>query len=193
MLEPVGFHGEDPPAGSPLMTATAAFRCGSTCVILEPSIDLGAGGAQVRGKQPRAPRITAAAFEELAWQGVPFVGQLGCRIERFAAGEVAIRLPYSDLLLRPGGTICGPALMALADVTLYGVVLSVVGPVPLALTTSLNVHFLSRPAPRDVLAQGQLLKLGRRLAVGVVTMCSDGEELPICHATGTYAIPPPAA
>jgi acyl-coenzyme A thioesterase PaaI-like protein len=68
-----------------------------------------------------------------------------------------------------------------------------IGPVPLAMTTSLNVHFLSRPAPRDVLAEGRLLKLGRRLAVGVVTMCSDGDERPICHVTGTYALPPPAA
>jgi len=144
-------------------------------------------------KQPGEPRITAAAFEELAWQGVPFVGQLGCRVERFAAGDVALRLPYSDLLLRPGGTICGPALMALADVTLYGVVLSMIGPVALAVTTSLNVHFLSRPAPRDVLAEGRLLKLGRRLAVGEVTMRTDGEERPICHVTGTYALPPEVA
>jgi uncharacterized protein (TIGR00369 family) len=140
--------------------------------------------------QSGASRITAAEFEEIAWRGVPFVGQLGCRIERFAAGDVAIRLPYSDLLLRPGGTICGPALVALADVTLYGVVLSMIGRVELAVTTNLNVHFLSRPAPADVLAEGCLLKLGRRLAVGEVTMRSVREPRPICHATGTYAIPP---
>ena len=138
---------------------------------------------------PPEPRITAAEFEEVAWQGVPFVGQLGCRVERFAAGDVVLRLPYSALLLRPGGTICGPALMALADVTLYGVVLSMIGRVELTVTTNLNVHFLSRPAQRDVLAEGRLLKLGRRLAVGEVTMRSDGDPQPICHVTGTYAIP----
>jgi uncharacterized protein (TIGR00369 family) len=121
---------------------------------------------------------------------VPFVGQLGCRVERFAAGDVAIRLPYSDLLLRPGGTICGPALIALADVTLYGLVLSMIGRVELTVTTNLNVHFLSRPAQQDVLAEGRLLKLGRRLAVGEVIMRSDGDPDPICHVTGTYAIPP---
>ena len=65
------------------------------------------------------PRITAEEFRELAWQGVPYVGQLGCEILRFAAGDVVVRLPYSELLQRPGGTICGPALMALADITLY--------------------------------------------------------------------------
>jgi uncharacterized protein (TIGR00369 family) len=139
------------------------------------------------------PKITAAAFAEIAWRGVPFVGQLGCRIERFAAGDVALRLPYSDLLLRPGGTICGPALMALADVTLYGVVLSMIGPVELAVTTNLNVHFLRRPAPADVIAEGRLLKLGRRLAVGDIIMRSEGDPEPICHATGTYAMPPDPA
>ena len=142
------------------------------------------------GKQPSAPRITAEAFQELASQGVPFVAQLGWRIERFAAGDIAVRLPYSDLLLRPGGTICGPALMALADITLYGLVLSMIGRVELAVTTNLNVHFLSRPAQRDVIAEGRILKLGRRLAVGEVIMRSDGDPQPICHATGTYAIPP---
>jgi uncharacterized protein (TIGR00369 family) len=136
------------------------------------------------------PRITAEQFEQLARQGVPFVAQLGWRIERFGAGDVAVRLPYSDLLLRPGGTICGPALMALADITLYGLVLSMIGPVELAVTTSLNVHFLRRPAPEDVIAEGRILRLGRRLAVGDVLMRSSGDPRPICHATGAYSIPP---
>ena len=136
------------------------------------------------------PRITAEEFQELAWQGVPFVAQLGWRLERFRAGDVAVRLPYSEVLLRPGGTICGPALMALADITLYGLVLSMIGRVELAVTTNLNMHFLSRPAPADVLAEGRILKLGRRLAVGEVIMHSAGDPRPICQVTGTYALPP---
>jgi uncharacterized protein (TIGR00369 family) len=140
--------------------------------------------------EPGGARITAEEFRTLAWQGVPYVGQLGCVIERFAAGNVVIRLPYGDLLRRPGGTICGPALMALADITLYGVVLSMIGRVEPAVTTSMSVHFLSRPAPVDVLAEGRVLKLGRRLAVGEVVMRSEGEADPVCHVTGTYAIPP---
>ena len=149
-----------------------------------------AGCARAMSDQPGEPRITAEEFQELAGQGVPFVAQLGWRLERFRAGDVAVRLPYSDLLLRPGGTICGPALMALADITLYGLVLSMIGRVELAVTSSLNVHFLSRPAPADVIAEGRILKLGRRLAVGDVLMRSTGDPRPICHATGAYAIPP---
>jgi uncharacterized protein (TIGR00369 family) len=137
-----------------------------------------------------AARVTAEEFRELAWRGVPYVGQLGCEVLRFAAGDVLIRLPYTDLLQRPGGTICGPALMALADITLYGVVMSLIGRVELAVTTSMTVHFLSRPAPKDVLAEGSILKFGRRLAVGEVVMRSAADPSPVCHVTGTYAIPP---
>jgi acyl-coenzyme A thioesterase PaaI-like protein len=81
--------------------------------------------------------------------------------------------------------------MALADVTLYGVVLSMAGAVPLAVTTDMTIHFLRRPAPCDVLASGDLLKLGSRLAMGEVIMHSDGDARPICHVVGTYAIPTP--
>jgi uncharacterized protein (TIGR00369 family) len=103
---------------------------------------------------------------------------------------VAVRLPYSELLLRPGGTICGPALMALADITLYGLVLSMIGRVEGAATTNLSVHFLSRPAPADVLAEGRILRMGRHLAVGEVIMHTSDDPRPVCHVTGTYAIPP---
>lgn len=139
------------------------------------------------------PRITAEEFHDLATGGVPFVGQLAWRIERFEAGAITTRLPYQDLILRPGGTICGPALMALADVTLYGTVLSMIGRIELAVTSDLNVRFLARPAPRDVIAKGRLLKLGRRLATGEVVMSSEGDPRLVCHVTGTYAIPPAAA
>ena len=68
--------------------------------------------------------------------------------------------------------------------------LAMIGPVPLAVTTNLNINFLRRPEPRDVVAEATLLKLGSRLAVGEVTMYSDGEALPVAHATLTYSIPP---
>ena len=134
--------------------------------------------------------ITAEEFEELARAGVPYVGQLGCIVERFEAGAITTRLPYQDLILRPGGTICGPALMALADVTLYGLVLSLIGRVELAVTTDMHVRFLSKPQPKDVLADGRIIRLGRRLAVGEVLMRTEGLPQPICQVTGTYAIPP---
>ncbi|MEM7045297.1 MAG: PaaI family thioesterase [Pseudomonadota bacterium] len=135
-------------------------------------------------------RIYAEEFLEIARDGVPYVGQLGLAVEQWEAGHIRIRLPYSDLIRRPGGTICGPALMGLADVTLYGVVMSLLGRVELAVTTDLTFHFLSKPEPVDVLAEGRIVKLGRRLAVGEISMTSEGKTQPMCHAIGSYAIPP---
>ncbi|WGF87215.1 PaaI family thioesterase [Marinivivus vitaminiproducens] len=136
--------------------------------------------------------ITADDFQRLALDGVPFVRQLGCTLERLEAGRVDVRLPYRDVLLRPGGTISGPAMMAVADVTLYAVVLSLIGAVPLAVTTDMTCHFLRRARPGDLIAQGRILKLGRTLAIGEVSLVPDGdlEADSVCHVVGTYAIPP---
>jgi uncharacterized protein (TIGR00369 family) len=135
-------------------------------------------------------KIYADEFLEIARDGVPYVGQLGLSIEHWEAGHVRLRLPYSDVIRRPGGTICGPALMGLADVTLYGVVMSLLGRTELAVTTDLTFHFLSKPDPVDVFAEGKLLKLGRRLAVGEVAMTSADSSRLVCKAVGSYAIPP---
>jgi acyl-coenzyme A thioesterase PaaI-like protein len=81
-------------------------------------------------------------------------------------------------------------MMALADVALYGLVMSLLGRVELAVTTDLGFHFLARPAAADLLAEARLLKLGRRLLVGEVTIHSEGRPDPVCHAIGSYAIPP---
>lgn len=142
---------------------------------------------------PPSSPLTPEEFEILATQGVPFIGLLGCRVERFAPGDVVVRLPWAGHLVRPGGTVCGPAMMALADIVLYGLVLSRVGRVELAVTTDLNVHFLRKPRPPgDLLGSGRLLRLGRTLAVGEATILSDGEDDPVAHAVGSYAIPRPA-
>lgn len=135
--------------------------------------------------------LTAETFAALAMQGVPYVGQLGCRVERFESGRVDVRLPWQPMLQRPGGTVCGPAMMALADITLYGVVLSLIGRVELAVTTDLNIHFLAKPRPGDLVGRGRILRLGRVLAVGEVTIVGAERDDPVAHATGSYAIPSP--
>ena len=101
-----------------------------------------------------------------------------------------VRQRYSDKMLRPGGTVSGPTLMALADCAMYVVLLSAIGPVALAVTTNLNINFLRRGAPgRDLLAAARLLKLGNRLAVGEINLLSDTSPEPIAHVTATYSIP----
>ncbi len=101
-----------------------------------------------------------------------------------------MRLLSGERHLRPGGTISGPAMFGLADVALYAAILASIGPVGLAVTTSLNINFLRKPAPVDLIGEARLLKLGKRLAVGEVSIFeSAGDDL-VAHATGTYSIPP---
>jgi uncharacterized protein (TIGR00369 family) len=100
-----------------------------------------------------------------------------------------MRMAYHERHLRPGGTISGPSMMALADLALYAAILAHVGPVALAVTTSLNFNFLRKPEPRALIADCRLLKLGKRLAVGEVSIYSEGSSEVVCHATGTYSIP----
>ena len=120
--------------------------------------------------------------------------------QAFSGGDISIesadgtscllRQRYGEQMLRPGGTISGPTLMALADFAMYVVLLSAIGPIGLAVTTNLNINFLRKGAPgQDVLAAARLLKLGRRLAVGEVNLLTGTSPDPIAHVTSTYSIP----
>ena len=100
-----------------------------------------------------------------------------------------MRMAYHERHIRPGGTISGPAMMTLADLALYVAILAHIGPVALAVTTNLNFNFLRKPEQRDLVADCRLLKLGKRLAVGDVSIYSEGSSDVVCHATGTYSIP----
>lgn len=115
--------------------------------------------------------------------------RLGCRIERIDEGALWARLPVAEVHMRPGGTVSGPTMMTLADTAMFLLILASLGPVALAVTTHLSIDFLRRPAPRDLLAHAELLKLGSRLVVGRVTLRSEGTAEPVAHATLTYALP----
>jgi uncharacterized protein (TIGR00369 family) len=104
-------------------------------------------------------------------------------------GEAVLRLEANDSHLRPGGTVSGPAMMALADLASYAVILAHVGPVALAVTTSLNINFLRKPHPGPLVATARLLKLGKRLAVADCAIASPGMEGLVAHASVTYSIP----
>ena len=134
--------------------------------------------------------MSIADLEAFMAREFPQAARVDSTIERLVPGEIRVRLPFHDDHLRPGGTISGPSLMGLSDRATYLLVLSMIGPVALAVTTSLNINFLSKPAARDLLADARLLKLGKRLAVAEVTMRSDGDDTVVAHATVTYSIPP---
>jgi uncharacterized protein (TIGR00369 family) len=101
-----------------------------------------------------------------------------------------LRCAYHERSIRPGGTISGPTIMALADLALYVAILGAIGPVGLTVTTSLNFNFLRKPAGTDLIADCRLIKLGKRLAIGEVAVRAEGSDDLVAHATGTYSIPP---
>jgi uncharacterized protein (TIGR00369 family) len=119
-----------------------------------------------------------------------FRSKSGLVIEAVWERGCRVRQAFRQVSVRPGGTISGPTMMALADFAMYVAVLAAIGPVPLAVTINLNINFLRRPAPRDLVAEARLLKLGKRLATGEITIWSLGETEPVAHATSTYSIPP---
>jgi len=112
-------------------------------------------------------------------------------IDAVDAGTARVRQRIGDGELRPGGTVSGPVLMATADSAMYAALLSMIGPVALAVTTSLHIDFLRKPpAGRDIVADARILKLGKRLAVGEVTLYSGETRDPVARASLTYSIPP---
>jgi uncharacterized protein (TIGR00369 family) len=137
--------------------------------------------------------MSADEFRRVLDERLPFGEMMGIGVDYFQIDHVRLRAKYSDRFLRPGGTIAGPVMMGLADAALYALVLSRIGPVELAVTTHLSINFLRRPAPGDVIADARMLKLGKRLAVGEVSLFSEsgGSDDPVAHVTGTYSIPPP--
>lgn len=137
-------------------------------------------------------KITVAQFNQLSEEQMPFAKAMGLQLEHIEADHVLMRACYSEKFLRPGGTVSGPIMMALADAAMYALVLSRVGPVELAVTTNLSINFLRKPAPGDVLAEARVLKLGKRLVVGEVSLYSDGKSVAesVAHVTATYSIPP---
>ena len=114
-------------------------------------------------------------------------------VEDVTHDTLRVRLRVGDKHLRPGGTVSGPSIFALADVALYLMILSRLGPVALAVTTNCSVDFMRKPAAAtDLIAETRLLKLGRVLAVGDVLIRSDGDHRPVARASLTYSIPPDA-
>ncbi len=111
-------------------------------------------------------------------------------VEKILPFGAHIRMLYSSRLLRPGGTISGPAMFMLADVSAYIAILGAIGPVKDAVTTSLNINFLRRPSPKDMIAETRLIKLGKRLAVAESALYSEGETDMVAQASATYSIPP---
>jgi uncharacterized protein (TIGR00369 family) len=146
---------------------------------------------QGTAREMATPKLTRKKLEALLGAEFPemFNAERGYALEDVWQGGARVRRHFHPRSLRPGGTLSGATMMALADFAMYVAVLSAIGWVPLAVTTNLSINFLKKPAPRDLLAEARLIKLGKRLAVGEISVRSEGVDGLVAHATATYSIP----
>lgn len=134
--------------------------------------------------------LTAQDVQALIRSGLPMAEDLDLRIDRLDGDGALARVPFHAKLVRPGGTLSGPTIMALGDAAMYAVVLGRLGRVEMAVTSNLNINFLVKPRPVDLVAQASILRLSRRQAVCEVSIYSAGnEDELVAHVTGTYALP----
>jgi uncharacterized protein (TIGR00369 family) len=116
--------------------------------------------------------------------------QFDARIISISDHEAVIEQATDQRHLRPGGTVSGPTMMALADAAMYVAILGNLGKIALAVTTNLNINFYRKPSPGTLRAEARILKMGTRLAVGDVLLYSEGVDDSVAHVTLTYSIPP---
>lgn len=117
--------------------------------------------------------------------------QSKCRVEAVGKSFSTVSREINFDELRPGGTVSGPTMMCVADVAIYVALLGTLGIVPMAATSSLNINFLRKPSSQArIIGECQLIKSGRILVVGEVSLFSEGSTEPVAHAVGTYALPP---
>ncbi len=135
-------------------------------------------------------KLDAAAVQQLIRSGLSSAHEGALTVEAVAPGYARVRLPYRDSMLRPGNVLSGPTLFTAADSAMYALVLAHLGAQLMAVTASLNMNFLNKAVPGDVIAEARLLKLGRRLAVMEVRVSSSGAPAAVAaHVTGSYALP----
>lgn len=117
--------------------------------------------------------------------------QCRTRVAKLDRHYALVRHKVEEMDLRPGGTVSGPVMFAVADLALYAAILGEIGLVPLAVTTNININFLNKPdAEKNLIGECKLIKVGSKLIIGDVYIYSEGQDNPVAHATGTYSIPP---
>lgn len=134
--------------------------------------------------------LMAAAVQTLIREGVPMAQDIDLRVDEIADSYAKIRIPFAANNLRPGGSISGPVMMAAGDAAMFAAILGALGEVTMAVTSNLNINFLQRPAPSDLLAEARILKLGKRIAFCEVSLFSEGSDELVAHVSGSYALPP---
>ncbi|MBP0616944.1 PaaI family thioesterase [Jiella mangrovi] len=138
------------------------------------------------------PVMTSEELRAFLHDAFPQVmgSEFGFTVDEIGEGYTVMKLLAAERHLRPGGTVSGPTLFTLADVSAYVAILAHIGPVALAVTTNMSINFLIKPPPGTLAAKASILKLGKRLAVVEVAISGESDGVTVCHAVATYSIPP---
>ncbi len=137
--------------------------------------------------------LTAQAVQKLIREWVPMAEDIDLQVEHIDESSARIRIPFDERNTRPGGTVSGPVIMAAGDTAMYAAILGNLGQVAMAVTSNLNINFMQRPAPVALIAEAQILKLGKRIAFCEVGIRSEGSDELVAHVTGSYSLPPKGA
>jgi len=132
---------------------------------------------------------TPDAFNEMMHRESPLAAWLGLSLEEVGNGRALMRAPFRQELLRPGGVVNGPVIMALADYAMYAAVVGLDPNGARSVTTNMNTHFLRKTTGKDLLAEARALRAGRSQVVLDVLIRADGEVAPVAHVSGTYVYP----
>lgn len=135
-------------------------------------------------------KLDAAQVENLIRGGLPMANKGAIVVESVAPGIARVRMPFRDGMIRPGNVLSGPAMFSAADLAMYALVLSHLGPTLMAVTSTFTINFLNKAKPGDLIAEAGLLKMGRRLVVMEVSLYSSADPATrVAHVTGSYALP----
>src|SRR5918994_4692279 len=120
----------------------------------------------------------------------PWIQALELSVESLGPEGAVLRMPFSERLCRDNGVVCGQALMSLADTAMVFAVSAAAGGYRPMTTVDQTMHFLRPAATADVLADARVIRLGRTMAFGSVTLTAAGDDRPVAMAQIAYAILP---
>jgi len=133
-----------------------------------------------------------ARLQAIMEAGVPLAAAWGIELLEARDGVARLRLPHDPLLLRPGNTVSGPALMGLADVAMWAALLSTAQGEDNSVTSSMNVNFLSAAGPGPLIAEARVVKAGKRMIYGDILIFAEGHDRPAVHVTTHWVVIAPA-
>ena len=133
---------------------------------------------------------TETANKKLTEVFSPWIQQLNLQVTFIGGNEVKLMMPANETLCRSGGIICGQALMSLIDTSMVFVCYLGMGNYSDCATVSQHTTFMRPAIGADIIATGKLIKAGRTLIFGEVTLCTSDDPRPVCSGTLTYAVLP---